>query len=595
MRYSVAICFSFAFIVSACSGNHSAPRAKSNGARSFQDQLTQNSTATQNPGWPATADVPSQSVVYAEIHAWSGTAAIDKRWHRWNDTGHDPSKSDILSTFWPASGLYSPGDCAAAAEIGNNLKAAGVDVALINWLGGSTYPGEQERMETLLKCVGMKVAIQVDIEPAWTGENFAQAINRLEQVISWYSRRKDLFPNYYRDPVSGYPIYFIWDPASVARVEDWNAKISYYKQNTPEHGIFVAGLGIGGTTVEWVRDSKFDGLNIAAQGNDGKSDQGNFEWALYLINAFSDYRQFIVGWSIPGFDNTANCDGSPIVVPRNSGQVFDQKWQGVLSAAWNGNRIHSAYVPYHNDGEDAGIEPVSPNPPVRAPDSQSCGGRLSSQYKTYAPLAPTYYLERNAYWASQFKKDRNSRPDPESPTEPERPSDPESPITPSPNPTEPESPSDPVLKEKNYAPTSIYSNDVLPNWPANHAMDGVSETSYSSNYFPTSTNDRGVILAAWINPKEALLINTLKLKARFTQGILQAFPLAYDVYVTNPQNTDWVYVGHFTTQPDENGTAVVDLGETYATFGAAIIPSELGMDSYGNHYLQMADFEFSFR
>lgn len=364
-------------------------------------------TPAPTPGWPGHADVLSENLVFAEVHPWNGSPSTDGMWTRWNDTGHRPDNNDILSHFWPAAGPYSTGDCNTVAGIGRNLKAAGVDVAVIDWIGGSIYPGESARVELMLRCLGIKSVIMVDAEPPWTGEGFDQVRQRLEAVIGYYSRRTDLFPDYYRDPVTNYPVYFVWDPASVASLDEWNGKIGWYKQYTPEHGIFVAGLGAR-TSVEWARASKFDGVDVAANGHSGGSDRSNFEWVIYSMNAPSNsYGQFIVGWSIPGFDTRSNChDPNPSNVPRDSGNVFNAKWLGVLSANWSGHSIHSAYVPYHNDGEDAGIEPVSANPPQRGPGFESCSGRLPGTYDSYGPLHPTYYLEANAYWARQFKNTR---------------------------------------------------------------------------------------------------------------------------------------------------------------------------------------------
>ena len=47
--------------------------------------------------------VPSQHVVFAEVHPWESTPSIGG-WLRYNDTGHKPELRDIVSIMWPMGG-----------------------------------------------------------------------------------------------------------------------------------------------------------------------------------------------------------------------------------------------------------------------------------------------------------------------------------------------------------------------------------------------------------------------------------------------------------------------------------------------------------
>jgi hypothetical protein len=352
--------------------------------------------------WPSSADYISQTLVFAEMHPWEANPTIDGYWSRWNDWGQNPGNNDIMSTFWPTRGAYSAGDCGTVASLGSDLGRAAVDVAVILWV--NLYPGEQTRVERLLQCLGKPVVVMV--EPQWNNPSFQEAVTRLETVIGWYSRRTDLYPNYYRDPLTNYPVYFVWDPGAVGSVADWNTKINYYKTSTPEHGIFIAGLG-GSTSPDWCAQSYFDGC-LGLPAKTSTSDQGNYQWAIWRIHAAGSWNQFFVGGVIPGFDSSANCGTNFPVVDRQNGAVFETKWAGVRDTNWSGYKAPHAFVGYHNDGEDAGIEPVSSSPPLRGAGLpyQNCGGRIGPYYNTYAPLAPTYYLDRNAYWVNQFKATR---------------------------------------------------------------------------------------------------------------------------------------------------------------------------------------------
>jgi hypothetical protein len=252
----------------------------------------------------------------------------------------------------------------------------------------------------MLQCLGRKAVIMV--EPNWNAPGFQETVARLEAAIGWYSRRTDLYPNYYRDPATNYPVYFVWDPGLVGSVADWNSKINYYKTSTPEHGIFIAGLGAS-TSPDWCAQSLFDGC-LSLPAKVASSDQGVYQWVIWRLRTAGSYNQFFVGGVIAGFDSSANCYASDPIVDRQGGAVFDTKWAGVRDTNWNGYKAGHAFVAYHNDGEDAGIEPVSGTPPVRG--ANPCNWRISQFYNTYAPLAPTYYLDRNAYWTNQFKSTR---------------------------------------------------------------------------------------------------------------------------------------------------------------------------------------------
>ena len=119
--------------------------------------------------------------------------------------------------------------------------------------------------------------------------------------------------------------------------------------------------------------------------------------------------QFLIGEAVAGFDLRANCDAKvPSVTSRAAGATFESKWAGVVNTSWLNYSLHSAYVPWPNDGEDAGIAPADPVPPHRGIGYASCGGRLPRSYATYAPLDPYHYVDRNAEWAMHFRNSRGT-------------------------------------------------------------------------------------------------------------------------------------------------------------------------------------------
>ena len=132
------------------------------------------------------------------------------------------------------------------------------------------------------------------------------------------------------------------------------------------------------------------------------------------------------------------------------------------------------------------------------------------------------------------------------------------------------------------------SNDVLDGWPASNAIDAKTNTAYSSKPFATDQNDRDTHLAAWVGDGP-VSVSQLVLTARMNNGVALGFPKTYSIYLTDATNSKWVSVGQFTQQPDANGTAAINLGQSYSTWGALISPTVLGVDDHGNHYFQLAE------
>ena len=367
------------------------------------------------------ADRLSQRLVFAELHPWGTTPASSGYFARWDGTGHNPLINDIVSTVWPARGVYSMADCSTVAAIGQEMWTAGIDVAMITWV--DIYPEEASRVGTILRCIGetspMRAVVMVDIEPAWHPETWAAIQTRVSNAVAFATTPP--FSNYYyRDPVSNLPVYVIYDPGGAATMDQWNAVIDRYKTTPASNGIFVAGLGDHspfnrpwqGAGLDHVTKSFFDGFSVLAGKNaevysstdPTTSDVQNYLWAIWQVYGQSTSRnQFIVGQVIPGFDNRANChEPHPVVVDRQNGAVFDRKWANLIAANWNGRPFDHASVAYDNDGEDNGIAPISNAPPLRGPGYASCGGRLAANYTTQV-THPDDYLTANRHWAQLFK------------------------------------------------------------------------------------------------------------------------------------------------------------------------------------------------
>ena len=117
------------------------------------------------------------------------------------------------------------------------------------------------------------------------------------------------------------------------------------------------------------------------------------------------------------------------------------------------------------------------------------------------------------------------------------------------------------------------------------AIDGTTNSVYSSKPFATSTNDRNAQLAAWI-AGGARNVSRLILKARMNgQGQTIAFATRYSVHLTNPANTAWDYIGEFDAVVGKDGVATISLPPR-STWGVLIIPRVLASDGSA-YYFQL--------
>lgn len=140
----------------------------------------------------------------------------------------------------------------------------------------------------------------------------------------------------------------------------------------------------------------------------------------------------------------------------------------------------------------------------------------------------------------------------------------------------------PIVHSMNYA----FSNDVEPQWEASKVLDGSQFTIYSSGSLPSAENSRSVYLAVWMPQKQR--ITSLHLRARMQEGRALGFPQKYAIYLTNPENTEWIKQGEYTAQPGVEGWVRINFAQAQETRGVWIVPILLSTDG-AQYRFQMAD------
>lgn len=148
-----------------------------------------------------------------------------------------------------------------------------------------------------------------------------------------------------------------------------------------------------------------------------------------------------------------------------------------------------------------------------------------------------------------------------------------------------------ISRANNYYPfKTAAATNVLANWPAGNAIDGLPWTAYSSNIFPTSANPDGAtyIQAMLDTTSTPFTVQNIALTARMSNGVALGFPQSYEI-LTSPDNSSWISQGYFPTQPNAAGVAIIQLPEPVQTYGVVINPTILGTDNFGNYYFQLAE------
>ncbi|MCB0363305.1 MAG: discoidin domain-containing protein, partial [Bdellovibrionales bacterium] len=126
-------------------------------------------------------------------------------------------------------------------------------------------------------------------------------------------------------------------------------------------------------------------------------------------------------------------------------------------------------------------------------------------------------------------------------------------------------------------------------WPASYLLDDNKYSCYSSNPGDMN-NSQGEFIAAWFNLGSIVTIDKVMITPRIVDGKTIGFPSSFRLYVTTPDNLSWMLVRDFnkTDLPkDANGDYLLQLPQSYQTWGIHIVPNQLGTDDFNHYYFQL--------
>jgi len=348
-------------------------------------------------------DMPCTKV-HAFYYAWYGNPSIDKTWAHWNHeymanwdkndkrkmpTGkHNPEKYDVGASFFPELGAYSSRDPKVIAKHMKMFRQSKVGVLVLSWYppglndpNGNTVDDLVPVLLDAAEIQGIKLAFH--IEP-FSGRGPVSLRQNLSYIHESYAQH----PAFYK--VNGKPFYYIYD-SYLTSAKEWSRLL------TPGGDISVRGTVLDAVFIGLVVDYKhrnqlksagFDGFYTYFGANGFSYGSTWKNWRSLAMFARKHSLIFIPSVA-PGYDDMKvrpwNGQNTRL---RRKGAYYDIAWRTFMELGLQYVSITS-FNEWH---EGTQIEPAVP----KSTDGLS--------YSSYAPLNPSFYLEKTRYWIENFIK-----------------------------------------------------------------------------------------------------------------------------------------------------------------------------------------------
>jgi glycoprotein endo-alpha-1,2-mannosidase len=334
----------------------------------------------------APAKPPAQPLprpVFIHYYAWYTAPPFTSDYGHWD--GGNPARpgipANITSASYPLLDPYSSTDPAVLQQHMIWMKEAKADILIYSWWG------RNDPTDTRVKAVmdaaarqGLRVAFQ--LEP-YRGRTVQSVIGDLGYLYREYGGHPAFYRasrgTMYGPSTSARGVFFLYDPPSGGSLE-------------PIRGTANDAIVLGRMDDGKLYSDAAIRASIAPLQLDGLYNYGQYTYrALPQISA--DY--IVVYAASPGFDNTRTPGaGHTAQVSRDGGAYYDRSWQGLVDHKPEATAI----VSFNEWHETTQIEPAKPS---------SYDGFKYLDYQGHYGLdgaeAPLAYLERTAYWVSQYK------------------------------------------------------------------------------------------------------------------------------------------------------------------------------------------------
>ncbi|TDV53672.1 ThuA domain-containing protein [Actinophytocola oryzae] len=324
-----------------------------------------------------TAPTLSQNV-HLFYYPWYG--ASNGAYRHWQQGGHTPP-NDIGANFYPKAGPYDSGDFAGVVDQHMRWTAqSGAGVLVYSWWGQGSYE------DGLVQGV-MDAAARYGIKIAWHLEPYAgRTAASTVADIDYINQRYGSHPAFYRSAEHGNRTAFYVFQSLDIPDDDWAALDAVTGNN-----IVLA------QTTDTSRIDHFSGLYtydaIAGATAPGWEQAGEYAKANNLVWAPSVGPGYLDDRAVPG-NTTPTLD-------RANGGTYDLEWTNALDPTKSGVPTWVSVTSFNEWHEGSVLEPASSTPPTGF-GYQTFDGA----YGRTGAAAETAYLDRTAYWATEFEQRR---------------------------------------------------------------------------------------------------------------------------------------------------------------------------------------------
>jgi hypothetical protein len=327
---------------------------------------------------PAPAATLSTNV-HLFYYPWYG--ATNGAYRHWPQGGHTPP-ADIGANLYPKLGPYDSGDFAGAVDQHMRwVVQSGAGVLVYSWWGQGSYEdGLAQGVLDAAARYGIKIAWH--LEP-YGGRTAASTV----ADIAYLDQRYGSHPAFYR--YGGKAAFYVFESLNIPD-DDWAALDAVTGDN-----IVLA------QTTDPSRIDHFSGMYtydaIAGASAPGWEQAGEYAAAHGLIWAPSVGPGYVDDRAVPG--NTTPTLG------RANGATYDQEWTNALDPTKGGLPTWVSVTSFNEWHEGSVIEPASSTPPAGFGYETFVGA-----YGRTGAAAETAYLDRTAYWATEFERRRGGTP-----------------------------------------------------------------------------------------------------------------------------------------------------------------------------------------
>jgi glucose/arabinose dehydrogenase/PKD repeat protein/type 1 glutamine amidotransferase len=329
-----------------------------------------------NPGQPAAVS----SNVHLFYYPWYGSPAVNGTYRHWQQGGRTPP-NDVGADFYPTAGAYDSGDFAGIVDQHMRWTVqSGAGVLVSSWWGQGSY--EDNLAQGILDAAnryGIKIAWH--LEP-YSGRTAASTV----ADINYINQRYGNHPAFYRSAEhQNKGAFYVFQSLDIPD-EEWAALDA-----VTGNSIVLA------QTTDTTRVDHFNGIYtydaIAGATAPGWEGAGEYAKANGLVWAPSVGPGYIDDRAVPG--NTTPTLG------RNNGATYDLEWNNALDPTKGGVPTWVSVTSFNEWHEGSIIEPARSTPPAGFGYQTYSGA-----YGTTGAASETAYLDRTAYWATEFEERR---------------------------------------------------------------------------------------------------------------------------------------------------------------------------------------------